>query len=300
MTITHILCPVDFSDFSRHAVAHAVALAKWYGARLTLLHVWSAAPPPMPYGEAPAMLGLLPEQRSRIAAELNDLAAPYRESGLRIGTAVSEGPSVHEILSVASSAEADLIVMGTHGRGGFERLVLGSVTEKVLRKAKMPVLTVPARVDAEQATHVLYSRILCPLDAPSPDNPALRAAISLARETDGRITLLHVVEPIQAPPGLTDFDAPAYTRRLEEDWRARLHAAIDDETRTWCRFEDRVLVGRPAEGILASAEELRADVIVMGVQGRGALDLMLFGSTTHQVVRQATCPVLTVRRDGAA
>jgi nucleotide-binding universal stress UspA family protein len=84
-------------------------------------------------------------------------------------------------------------------------------------------------------------------------------------------------------------------QRLEADWRTRMRSAVDAETRSWCRLEEYVTVGRPGEVIVRTANELGSEIIVMGVQRRGALDLMMFGSTAHRVVREAPCPVMTIR-----
>ncbi|MFN8062729.1 MAG: universal stress protein [Vicinamibacterales bacterium] len=295
MELRHILCPIDFSEYSEHALSHAAALARWYGSRLTLMHVWTISPAPIPSLEPTLVMPALPEQQTRIAEALNEMATPLRDSGLKVSTAISEGSAVHEVIGLATADAADLIVMGTHGRGGFERFVLGSVTEKVLRKAPCPVLTVPRAVSGEAVDRVHYKRILCPVDAPSSTSPELASALSLAKETDAQLTLLHVVEPIRTPPGLTGIDTYAYETQLEADWRTRLHGVVGPDVRTWCRIDERVVKGRAAVSILDLATEVHAEIIVMGVQGRGTLDLLLFGSTTHQVVRQASCPVWTIR-----
>ena len=114
--------------------------------------------------------------------------------GITIEAVVREGNTAGEILEQADSMKADLLVIGTHGRSGFERLVLGSVAEKVLRKASCPVLIVPKRLpDAVPARPVLYKRILCPVDFSDSSLHALKYAMSMAQEADGQLTVLHVV-----------------------------------------------------------------------------------------------------------
>jgi nucleotide-binding universal stress UspA family protein len=193
---------------------------------------------------------------------------------------------------------ADLVVMGTHGHSGFVRWTLGSVTEKVLRRSPCPVLTVgPAGAGAVAPEGgPVFKRILCALDFSPSSDRALRYALSLAQEADARLSLLHVLDwPLEEPRDAGGFDLAGYRRRLEEEARERLRAAVPEAARDWCKPEERLEAGRPWQAIVRVAGELGAELIVMGVQGRGALDLMLFGSTTHNVVREAACPVLTIR-----
>ena len=148
--ISRILCPIDFSDASRHAWDHAVTLAGWYGSRIAALHVCNPvflANPPILFAEPARTPVLTDADRSYLKDRLRDWVAPAQAAGLSADMLFDEGSSpAGSILAHAQSLPADLIVMSTHGRGGFERLVLGSVAEKVLRKARCPVLTVPLAV----------------------------------------------------------------------------------------------------------------------------------------------------------
>jgi nucleotide-binding universal stress UspA family protein len=191
---------------------------------------------------------------------------------------------------------ADLLVMGTHGRSGFEALFLGSVTEKVLRSTRVPVMTVPPAV--ERVESVAYKTILCPIEFSDASTRALEYGLTLAQETGARLILLHVVEQLVDAPQLgevTHFSVPEYRRYFEEDARTRLRSAVPEEVRVWCTPEERVLAGKAYRVILEIAEREKAEVIVMGVHGKGALNRRLFGSTTHHVIREAHCPVLTLR-----
>jgi nucleotide-binding universal stress UspA family protein len=292
--IQHVLCPVDFSETSRHALEHAMAVAKWYDARVTVLHVVHpllVLNPPVLFVEAsrePALTDV--ESRERLREWLDTANAPSD-----IAMAVDEGNPVGRILSHAASIPADLIVMGTHGRSGFDRFALGSIAEKVLRKAGCPVVTVPPPTIA---TSVLpFKRLLCPVDFSESSLAALRFAFSLAKESDALLTILHVIE---WPSGEADvvervFNLPEVRRQLEKDGNDRLASLIPADVRLWCQPATKVVFGRPHFTILKTATEERADLIVMGVHGRSAIDLTLFGSTTNQVVRRANCPVLTLR-----
>ena len=292
-----IICPVDFSESSVRALAYAAALARWYDAQLTVLHV-------VPTFEAMQVRGDLVEpirvvtpmpreqvleemSRSLNLAALSPRATPIAESGDPQAT----------IIDQALSKKADLIVMGTHGRRGFKRLLLGSVTEAVLREAPCPVLTVPPHAPAAVSEAVTFKRILCPIDFSPSALQALGFALDLARQADGRVTLLHVVEwlPKRSPEHQRTSMFPSIGAIWSEDAQERLRTLVAEESRTWVEIDDVVVFGRAYREILRAAETKPADLIVMGAQGRGGIGLALFGSTTQQVVRGAMCPVLTVR-----
>jgi nucleotide-binding universal stress UspA family protein len=293
-----ILCPIDFSDASRHALDHAVAFAGWFGSRITGLHVFNPVflpNPPILFAEGPG--GAMPTEADRRYLEdrLREWLAPAAATGRQTDALFDEGSPAARILERATSLPADLIVMGTHGRGGFEHLVLGSVTEKVVRQARCPVLTVPP--PAARST-LPFKRVLCPVDFSEASIVALACAFSIAQESDARLTLLHVFDwPSNDELSLEGaFDVPAFRRKREEEARHRLVALIPEGARNWCSPDPTLRFGKPYREILAVAETERADLVVMGVHGRNALDVMLFGSNTNQVVRRASCPVLTLRQ----
>jgi nucleotide-binding universal stress UspA family protein len=173
----------------------------------------------------------------------------------------------------------------------------------VLRKASCPVLTVPKRLpDAVPAGPVLYKRILCPVDFSDSSLHALRYAMSMAQEADGQLTVLHVVShefENTADLASTVYDAGMTIgdslKEREEEIRRRLQEAVTGATE-FCSVQSMITHGKPWREVLRIASERQSDLIVMGVQGRGAADLLFFGSTTQHVVREALCPVLTLRR----
>jgi nucleotide-binding universal stress UspA family protein len=297
--IKQILCPVDLSDTSRHALEHAFAFARWYRARVTVLHVLNVPLPVMPPAGVPAVdaSALPPLRPEDVTEDVQRFTGSANGADPNaVDVVVVEGSPVREILRQAEDRRTDLLVMGTHGRSGFEALFLGSVTEKVLRSTHVPVLTVPPAV--ERVETVVYKTILCPIEFSGPSTRALEYALTLAEETGARLILLHVVEQlVDAPqPGaLSPFSLEQYRQHLEEDARARLKAAVPEDARVWCTPEERVLSGKAYRVILEIADQEKAEVIVMGVHGKGALNRRLFGSTTHHVIREAHCPVLTLR-----
>jgi nucleotide-binding universal stress UspA family protein len=292
-----IICPVDFSESSVRALAYAAALARWYDAQLTVLHVVPTFESMQVRGDLIEPIQVVtPMPREQVLEEmsrsLNLAALSPRASAI----AETGDPQV-TIIDQALSKRADLIVMGTHGRRGFKRLLLGSVTEAVLREAPCPVLTVPPHAPATVSEAVTFKRILCPIDFSPSALQALGFALDLARQSDGRVTLLRAIEWLEEeePRASTHFNVPEYRRYMLEDAKERLRNVVAEESRTWVEIDDVVVFGRAYREILRAAESKPADLIVMGAQGRGGIGLALFGSTTQQVVRGATCPVLTVR-----
>jgi len=304
LSLNRILCPVDFSDASQHAIDHALAVARWYGARITALH---ACGPRRGSGSTGAerepAIDLECVEARRLGTEVVAAFHAAHAMGVDVDVVVHAGHPVTEILECAVSTSADLIVMGTHGSGGFEHLVLGSVTEKVLRKAGCPVFTVPPRVRATSA--LPFRRLLCAVDFSPSSDRALEFACSLAQQSKASVTLLHVLEwPWHEPPAPAFDEIPheqavqliEFRRQSEERTIDRLDALVPDAVRDMCPVVTRFAHGKPYVEILRIAAEEGADVVVLGVQGRNPLDLTLLGSTTNQVVRRASCPVLTVRR----
>ena len=213
---------------------------------------------------------------------------------------IQEAEHVHdEILAQLAETHADLLVLGTHGRSGFQRLFLGSVTEKVIRKSPCPTLVVPPRAaDVAPDAAVQFRRILCPIDFSESSLDALAYALSLAEEADARLTLLHVVElplVLSQEPLALEVDLTRIREAGVADARRRLHALIPEHARAYCTVETTVVEGRAHVEILRQAAEQQSDLIVMGVHGRGVVDRLIFGSTTHHVIRAAPCPVLCVR-----
>ncbi len=305
--IKRILCPIDFSQFSARALHYAVALAGWYEARVTALHVYTEWPT---FGMLPSLEGSAASSLRREAASheavlqhMRAFVDRHAKGEVRIDVSVRESPNLHrEILAQAETLPADLLVVGSHGSEGFERLLLGSITEKLLRKARCPVMVVPPHVGGVEPAHVVHLKhILCPVDFSDGSLAAVTLALSLAEEADAHLTLLHVediLRDLQAlaehtAPGEVDIDALRAASRAT--CLRRLLALVPDSVRTFCTVDTEVADGRASHAILRAAADRGSDLIVMGVQGRGAVNMALFGSNTHDVIRAATCPVLTIR-----
>lgn len=293
--MNRILCPVDFSEPSRHGLTLAQAVARWFGARLTLMYVHQLIPSVVGIGPAmaaspPALLS--DAERRSLEASLRTFGGGDDAVGVIDSHVVEDTSVAGGILDHAAEIHADLIVIGTQGRSRLERFGLGSVAEAVLRKAASPVLAVPPHVSGHALTDPGSIRhVLCPLDFSPHSINALPQALLWASKSGARVTALHVAEisPELAAPPLPEFEA--YRDRVVGDARRHLADAVREVT-SQVPIEQRLAVGRPAAEILRYAAGHEVDLIVMGIRGRSQLDIAFFGSTTNKVVRQAACPIL--------
>jgi nucleotide-binding universal stress UspA family protein len=299
--ITRILCPVDFSECSRHALDEAVALAHLYDACVTAVHVFPEAIAADPFAGLPEFqpLRLTDRHRAHLLEHLKTFATSEGAEPRRINFAIREGAEIDaEILAAAEQITPDVIVMGTHGRSGFQRVMLGSVAEKVLRKAPCPVLTVsPKAPDAVPAGPAPFTRILCGIDFSDCSLAALEYAESLASQSGAQLDVLSVVQliPMYDMTGAVPLYYPGLLDDLKADITRQLDRVVATTT-SHIAVERFVTAGTPHREIVRVATERKAELVVLGAYSHGAVDHLFFGSTTNHVVRQARCPVLTVRR----
>jgi nucleotide-binding universal stress UspA family protein len=306
-TVDHILCPTDCTHYSWAAMQRAVNLARRFGARVTALHVMPELPPPLggtTFARARKLSARKVAERTTRCEALDNFVAPFLDQGVPIETrAVRSEADMpwREIRAVAGALPADLIVMGTHGRAGVERFVLGSVAEKVLREAPCPVMIVGGPDDYTDATP-LFAHILCATDLSPASAGTMATAVAFA-EADAnaaRLTLLHVIRD-EHEGSVTDPYRPV--PEPQELRRAVEKAAETDLKRlaaTATGFADvdwQVRRGKPWEETIHCAEEAGADLIVVGIHPHGWLGRWFLGSTTNEVVRHAPCPVLVARED---
>lgn len=305
VAIDRILCPVDLSPCSRTALRYASALARWYDASVTVLHVFRQAPV---VDTAAAALGgavyapplaLADVDREALSRRVAEFVAQTPDAGTA-AVHVCEGVNVREeILHEAAALPADLIVLGSHGLTGVKRLVLGSTAENVLRHATTPALIVPAHAPDVPASGVPFTRIVCAVHFEADSYRALQYAFDLAQESDAQLTLLHAVEMPTVHIGAEDltYDFEESRETVMRAARARLEGLVPDAARAYCTVRVEVAEGRAHEVILQLADEVNADLIIMGVRDRDAFDVAVFGSHAQAVVRAAHCPVLTVHQE---
>ena len=190
-----ILCPIDFSETSIRALTYATACATWYEAHLEVLHVVPALQDGVTSGPSGRTGGSpWPVSHGEIMSEMRRVLAAAGAAGVDATMLVQEGLAHEGIVARAQAQPADLLVMGTHGWSGFDRLLLGSIAEKVLRRVTCPVLTVPAAAPAMTAAAVVFTRILCAIDYSPSALVGLQYALELGRQAGGRVTVLHALE----------------------------------------------------------------------------------------------------------
>jgi nucleotide-binding universal stress UspA family protein len=234
------------------------------------------------------------DARAALERDLRRALTARRALDLKVEIFMRKGNVVQEILAQAEASRADLVVIGSHGRGGVRRLVLGSVAEKVLRLATCPVLTVRSGASLARRSSSPFRTILCPTDFSPAANKAVGYAKRLAKEADAKLILMSAVE---WPFG--DVVTSGAVGELRKSLEASAHEGLvrllprADSDRP--RAHAVATTGKASAAIVTLARARSVDLIVMGVSGRGATDVALLGSTTHRVIREARSPVLTVR-----
>ncbi len=282
--MNRILCPVDRSPSSLQAFDYAIALARWRGGRLHLMEVI----------ETPTH-DLVPiETRTNLERDLKRVLVARRVSDVNVAISLREGNIVEEIMAQAKASRSDLIVIGSHGRGGIQRLVLGSIAEKVLRLSTCPVLTVRRGVNQRRRGkgQSPFKTILCPTDFSEAANRAVSYARRLAKDANARLILMTAVE---WPLGdITSGPVADLRTNIERNAQAALNRLLPRAGSDTRRVDTFVASGKASAAIVELARLRSVDLIVMGVSGRSALDVALLGSTTHHVIREGAWPVLTV------
>ncbi len=282
MTLTSILHPTDFSDSAANALGAAAGLALRFGAGLRLVYTDTL------HGGASSEDTAALEQYVERARAL--VAGGTQEAAVELTVTRQRAVSAFDgIMRAATDHTPDLIVMGTHGRTGISKLLMGSTAEKVLRHASCNVMTV--RADARVAHGAAFRKILVPVDFSDGAGKALAVARDL-RTDDTVLCLLHVVEPV--PPM---YYAGDVTSRFELD--GELRARIDTTLRDWSgdlqQAQPMIAEGNAAVETARVAHDIEADLVVISTRGLTGIDRLLVGSVTQRVCQIATVPVLAVR-----
>lgn len=293
-----ILCATDFSKVATKALAYAASIARAHHAKLHVVHVLpEEAPPQIPLEPLPASM-----DRSYVEAQANMHLLDQEKSLLDLPheDILERGPIEEVIADLIRRNNIDLLVLGTHGRGGLNKFLLGSVAEELFRTASCPVLTVGAHVPDPREIGSAMRSVLFPTDFEEPSRTALPYAISIANGDAGRLILLHVITPRPVPPHLSweTVSKLSEKRQLESlDTTRRLRSLIPEDANLRCDVQDLVLFGLVPKGIADAVANCQPDLIVMGVKKLVAprASAHLCWSTAHQVVCKSQCPVLTVR-----
>lgn len=301
-----ILVPTDFSGFSTRALRHALGLARRFNSRLKVVHVIQAAYPVGEAMQAGAPWNLFDEARSAAEVDLRAFMASAREAGIEYEMEIREGSSWREILASAREMNADLVVMGTHGRTGAERFLLGSVAEKLVHRLSCPVMTVRHEEGRVWETPGLVRRILCATDFSDNSDRAFQLALALSASLGARVTLLHAMEHLPdlgaARYRMVVPDVEPLLKEIERATAERLAKTVDTLRNGFVDVDvtARLGAGRAYKEIIRAADDEKADLIVIGAQGHGVVEHLLSGSNAQHVIRGANCAVLTVRPTDAS
>ncbi len=284
ITVKNILFATDFSQAADAAAPIAIQIARRYGAKVYGVHVnrfddYTAAAPNAWAAMAEAAEKETKEDARRLNEQLQNV-----EHEVVIG----EGNTWEVISNVIEQKEIDLIVLGTRGRTGLGKVILGSVAEQILRQSPRPVLTVGPHVNLWSDEYAKMREILYATDLAIDTLIAAPYAISLAQENQAHLVLLHVIEDPKAGDLLESPKAVDLKER-------KLQQLVTEQAGLWCEPTYIVEQGPAAEKILDVAKRRHTDLIVLGARPAKGLATHLNMGTVHKVVSQATCPVLTVR-----
>lgn len=303
MTFENVLIPTDFSACADHALSHAVEVADRFGARLHILHVVNELDPDW-YGITDAQERAV-KLRDQIKAEarkrLEDLAPTKDhhdfETTVSLQLSFDVADSINEYVG---EREIDLVVMGTHGRQGIDRLMLGNVANKIIRHAPCPVMTVREEVPwMDEEEDVVFEDILAPIDFSDHSRKALRVSKVFANQYAARLHLLFVAEKRTVPTfsdtgipgvGVVEMD-PQIVANAKEGLK-QLNENVGGPEVTSANYHVRE--GDVSKDVVDFAETHGVSLIVMATRGLTGVSRFLLGSNTERIVRVAPCPVLTI------
>lgn len=282
----HILVATDFSPTSNQALEYAASLARRYGSAIYLTHVILPDGYPMVSPEFAA--SSLQRKHAEAEKKFHELLKSGPLLALPYKAVIQEGNLWPAIEQLIEKHQVDLVVLGTHGMGGVQKILIGSGAEEIFRKAKVPVLTVGPSIEKEPMYELEFKNILFATDFGRSAEREAAYAFSLAQEHYSRLRLVHV------------FPHPeAYGKDVlpleKEKSEARLRELVPAGTELHCKLDFEIAVGKPVEEILRIAAETKADLIVMGAKARETFAGNVPNTKAYQVVCGALCPVLTVR-----
>lgn len=299
-----IVVPTDFSDQSQVGLNYAIALARQFGSTIHCVHVidqrylegGGGDAIYVPAGNAQETLRGIREHALKRLAHQTKKAEAFQ---LKAEAHVREGRPVDEIQTIAKELKADLIVVATHGRSGLDHMLLGSTTEKLLRKAAVPVLTVRPTTHGGLHADVEtldIKKILVPLDFSDFSHKALPTAIEFAKTFGSTLVLVHVVD--------SWLDYPEWGPAVEMNNSPHLIKAADEQlTRVVAELqghtaEHHVLSGVPHRALDDFVKAQNIDLTIMTTHGRSGIAHFLLGSVTEKVVRTSPSPVLVLHPEG--
>lgn len=318
-----IMCAVDFSDFTDDIFAYSVALCKEFNAKLFLVHVIIDVAALFEHNETSLDAETLHRSHIRNAQRL--LGDLVKEATIENEIIITKGDPADEILRIALKEKTDMVITAIHGKSGIKRLLIGSVTEKLMKTLHCPLLVLHTQ-DHDFTPRGDYEmklkKILVGCDF-SPDSKlAFDYGLSLAQEYQAELYLTHVIKPTEyielkasdyinvIPGSYANWRSSNYFEiqkkvteenrekidKLRNSLERQLYFMLPEECRSWCTTHTTLLSGEPYKELIKHAKVQEIDMIVLGIRGHTLWEKLMVGSTTDRVIRHAPCPVLAVRQ----
>jgi nucleotide-binding universal stress UspA family protein len=293
--LKRILCATDFSDLSNQTISFGISLAKTFDARLFVCHIID-----LPFAAMNGEVQLDPiEQQDRMMAYAQEqLAQLFEKESIDWQPLVSIGHTADEIARIVDKNRIDIAISATHGRSGLKRLLLGSVTERLMRTIACPLLII--KEQGMKQTAFPPKRILVGCDFSIDSELAFRYGLAMAQEFEAELHLVHVVEPpVYQNVLFSDVSSGLYNRdAMLEELNDKLERMVPEEARNWCDLKTVLREGKADEELTRYADINDMDLVSLGVRGHGLVETLFVGSTTDRVARRSPCPVLSVRPMG--
>ncbi len=318
-----IMCTIDFSDFTDESFGYSVALCKEFNAALFLVHIVTLEDNYL--GNGIMDFDHQEFQEIFIMNAKEHLGEMVKKLTIDHEIVVSVGSPSDEICRIAMEKEIDLVITATHGKSGIKKLLLGSITEKLIKSIKCPLLVLDTNNHDSTSLNdyeMKLQKIMVACDF-SPDSKlAFDYGLSLAQEFQAEIYLSHVIKPTEyielkasdyinvVPANFAHWHNTDYfemQKKVTEENRKKIKALrkrlerqlyymLPEDCKNWCTPHTDVLTGEPYEELVKYAKEQKVDMIVLGIRGHTLWENLLVGSTTDRVIRHAPCPVLAVRQ----
>ena len=289
-----ILAATDFSEYSKTALNICLGVYRCMKTKLYVLHTIEKIP--QDYRHLPSGTALADMKRKLEVDAIEKIKAMIPEDIVEKGDIipiVRFGKPFLEIIQVAKENSVDLLVIGTHGRAGVDRVILGSVAERIVRKAPCPVMVIKGR------KFTGFKRIIVPIDFSDCSRKALEYAIATAGAHKSRLTILHVYEESFIEPYVNAANSEEEAGEIMKEIERVNETKYDEFLKTIdlrsVEYDKLLIKGIPETEIVETAAEQQADLVVMGTHGRAGLKHILIGSTAEEVVRTVHCDIIILK-----
>ena len=285
--IKNVLVPTDFSSYSELALRIARSMAARNRAKVYIAHV--VDPRILPLTSPEAAVNARDLLKEEATAKFRHIDREGTLDTVEHEAVLREGPVWEQLSDLIHDKRIDLVVTGTHGPGGFAKLALGSVAEKIFRNSPCPVVTVGPLISSECASDADLRMVLYPTDFSPQSVAAAEYAVALAAEHGAKLVMLHTADPNTPSKDRAELKASAVEK---------LKQLIPSGTELWMEPDYEVEFGDPVTAILETASAVRANMIVLGVRTASSAGTHLPWAIASKIVRNSPCPVLTIRSVG--